>query len=239
MQSNNFKLGKSSAIVASVFISVASTVLIVTPSYGVKLEDIKQKWHNLVDFVEDIQKTWADIGKDAKKATNDSEGDMGEPDPVSSSEKLKNLLKNRPQQDYTLPAAQQKGEALQRALAKASVKNITGQAGQKNTADKIQYTTQIGQEAQNIANQAQQMDASQNILKAIAAQNALVVGMLAGKRTDDLQARGDSAYSNLMLTQIAEGMANSRTKEDLRDIGTISLTHELIGMNRLDPAYKK
>jgi len=238
MQSNNcrFKLGKILAIAASFSLG---GILITTPSYALDLADLTKNLQNFMDFVKDIQKTWADAAEDSKKATDDSKGEMGEADPVSSSEKLKNLLRNRQKQSYTLPEAQQKGEALQRAMARAAVKRITGQTGQKNTAEKIQSTTQASQLAQSIADQAQQMDASQNLLKAIAAQNALIVGMLAEQRTDSLQARGDTAYSNLMLNQIAEGMANSRTKEDLRDIGAVSLTHELIGMNRLDPAYSK
>lgn len=62
--------------------------------------------------------------------------------------------------------------------------------------------------------------------------------MLAQQRTDSLQARQDNSYSNLMLSQVAENTANARKKQDLNELGTLSLTHELIGISRLDPTQE-
>ncbi|MCG6138323.1 MAG: hypothetical protein MET45_27490, partial [Nostoc sp. LLA-1] len=82
------------------------------------------------------------------------------------------------------------------------------------------------------------MDATQNILKVMAGQNAQIVSMLAQQRTDSLTARQDTAQTNLMLNQIAENLSNQRKSDDLQRIGINSMNHELIGLLRLDPSFK-
>ncbi|WP_242056114.1 hypothetical protein [Nostoc flagelliforme] len=156
---------------------------------------------------------------------------MGAPDPIASADQLKDSLKD----DYSYPVAQEKAQKLSRDLALASVASVISEKGQQQTQEKIDTTAQIAQKASDIASQAQNMDASQNILKAIAAQNGLIVSILAEQRTDSLLARQDNAYSNLMLTQVADHLDSQRKKENSQDDGRLSLLHEVILNARLDP----
>ena len=219
------------------------SLLVATPSYGLVISDF---FSSLVDDIKgevsqiqtwtksQIDESWAGIKKDAQAAIDNTVGEMGAPDPIASSDELKNRIADT----YSLPVAKEKGQDLERELTRASIISVVGLTGQADTSQKIEKTTQIAQDAKTIADQAQDMDASQNVLKAIAAQNGLVVSMLAQQRTDSLQARQDNSYSNLMLTQVAENTANARKKQDLNELGTLSLSHELIGISRLDPTQE-
>ncbi len=219
------------------------TLLVATPSYGLVISDF---FSSLVDDIKgevsqiqtwaklQIDQSWAGIKKDAQAAIDNTVGEMGAPDPIASSDELKNRIADT----YSLPVAKEKGQDLERELTRASIISVVGKTGQADTYQKIEKTTQIAQDAKTIADQAQDMDASQNVLKAIAAQNGLVVSMLAQQRTDSLQARQDNSYSNLMLTQVAENTANARKKQELNGLGTLSLAHELIGISRLDPTQE-
>lgn len=225
-------------IVISLSVTLGS-LLIATPSYGLVISDF---FSSIVDDIKgevsqiqtwtksQIDQSWAGIKEDAQAAIDNTKGEMGAPDPIASSDELKNRIADT----YSLPVAKEKGQDLERELTRASIISVVGKTGQADTYKKIEKTTQIAQDAKTIADQAQDMDASQNVLKAIAAQNGLVVSMLAQQRTDSLQARQDNSYSNLILTQIAENTANARKKQDLNELDTLSLTHELIGISRLD-----
>ncbi|AUB44613.1 Methyl-accepting chemotaxis protein (plasmid) [Nostoc flagelliforme CCNUN1] len=229
--------------VAVLLSATVVSLLLATPSYGLVISDF---FSSIVDDIKgevsqiqtwtksQIDQSWAGIKKDAQAAIDNTVGEMGAPDPIASSDELKNRIADT----YSLPVAKEKGEDLERELTKASITSVIGITGQADTSQKIEKTTQIAQDAKSIADQAQEMNASQNILKAIAAQNGLVVSMLAQQRTDSLQARQDNSYSNLMLTQVAENTANARKKQDLNELGTLSLTHELIGISRLDPTQE-
>ncbi|GAX38807.1 hypothetical protein [Nodularia sp. NIES-3585] len=223
---------------------IVSGVLISTPSYGFNignflgsiLDDIRGELELIQSLaVAQIENTWSGIKEDAVASINDSIGSMGAPDPIKSG----NDLKDRLASEYSLPVAQQKAQDLERELTRASISAIMGEQGQQETANKIQRTTETAQEAQSLAEQAQGMDATQNILKVMAGQNAQIVSMLAQQRTDSLQSRHDTAQTNLMLTQIAENSANQRKREDSQRIGLIAGNHELIGTLRLDPTYQE
>ena len=99
--------------------------------------------------------------------------------------------------------------------------------GQQRTKKEIETTQQTVLDAQTLANDAQGMDASQNILKVIAAQNAQVVSMLGQSRTDGLQQRHDSQQTNLMLSQIAEQGASQRQRENLQIDGMAAQSLEI------------
>ncbi|MBE9052752.1 hypothetical protein IQ243_20455 [Nostocales cyanobacterium LEGE 11386] len=221
---------------------VISSILISTPSYGFNIgnflgsiiDEIRGEMQSIRSLAEaEIDRTWAGIKSDARQAINNSIGQMGAPDPIKSSNDLKDLLA----QEHSLPVAKEKAQDLERELTRASISAVMGSEGQRETANKISITTQTAQEAQNLAVQAQGMDASQNILKLMAGQNAQIVSMLAQQRTDSLQSRIDTTQSNLMLTQIAENSANQRKREDIQKRGLISVNHELAGISRLDPTY--
>lgn len=224
-----------------VIISVTvGSLLIAAPSYGFSINDfINSLVSDLQSEVSEIQtwardeinSGWADIKENASAAIDSSIGQLGAPDPIASADKLKGSLKD----DYSYPVAQEKAQKLSRDLALASVASVVSEKGQQQTQEKIDTTAQIAQQAKDISDEAQNMDASQNVLKAIAAQNGLIVSMLAEQRTDSLLARQDNAYSNLMLTQVADHLDSQRKKENSEEDGRLSLLHEVLLNARLDP----
>ncbi|ODG99882.1 hypothetical protein A4S05_35930 [Nostoc sp. KVJ20] len=224
-----------SATVVSLLLATPSYGLVISDFFSSIIDDIKGEVSQIQTWTKSqIDQSWAGIKEDAQAAIDNTVGEMGAPDPIASSDELKNRIADT----YSLPVAKEKGQDLERELTRASIISVVGKTGQADTSQKIEKTTQIAQDAKTIADQAQDMDASQNVLKAIAAQNGLVVSMLAQQRTDSLQARQDNSYSNLMLTQVAENTANARKKQDLNELGTLSLAHELIGISRLDPTQE-
>jgi hypothetical protein len=224
------------AIAAATF----GSLFIAAPGYGISINDffssIVSDLQSEVGEIqawakEEINNGWADIKENANAAIDSSIGQLGAPDPIASADQLKDSLKD----DYSYPVAQEKAQKLSRDLALASVASVVSEKGQQQTQEKIDTTAQIAQKASDIASEAQNMDASQNILKAIAAQNGLIVSMLAEQRTDSLLARQDNAYSNLMLTQVADHLDSQRKKENSEEDGRLSLLHEVLLNARLDP----
>lgn len=224
------------AIASATFVSL----FIAAPSYGISINDffssIVSDLQGEVSEIhawakEEINSAWADTKENANAAIDSSIGQLGAPDPIASAEQLKNTLKD----DYSYPVAQEKAQKLERELTLGSIASVIGKKGQQQTQEKIDTTAQIAQQAKGIADEAQNMDASQNVLKAIASQNALIVSMLAEQRTDSLLARQDNAYSNLMLTQVAEHLDSQRKKENSEEDGRLSLVHEVVLNARLDP----
>ena len=220
--------------------ATVGSLLIAAPSYGISINDFFssivsdlqgevseiQAWAN-----DQINSAWGDIKENAAAAIDSSIGQLGAPDPIASAEQLKNTLKD----DYSYPVAQEKAQKLERELTLGSIASVIGKKGQQQTQEKIDTTAQIAKLAKGIADEAQNMDASQNILKALASQNGLIVSMLAQQRTDSLLARQDNAYSNLMLTQVAEHLDSQRQKENSEEDGRLSLVHEVVLNARLDP----
>lgn len=229
----------------TVFISSGvASLLITAPSYGLSLNldsflasiksQIEGEMSQIRSIASDkINNLWAAAQEDANSAINGATGVMGAPDPVESGQRLKVALAS--DSDWALASIQ--AQDLQREITKASVSGVLGQQGQQDTSNKIDQTAQTAQDASNLGQQAQEMNASQNILKVIAAQNAQIVSMLAQQRTDSLQSRSDTAQSNMMLTQIAEQLAANRQKEDIQQEGLISLNLEVAAMSVLDPTY--
>ncbi|RCJ22870.1 hypothetical protein A6770_29340 [Nostoc minutum NIES-26] len=212
--------------ITTITLTLIGTFL-VAPSYGLQLDREK-----IIALITKIGKAWGEQGKNAEDSTENSVGDIGEPDPITASEDFKDKTAD----EQSLPTAQEKGEALQRAIARLKVSQTLGKQGQESTKALIDENLQVAREAQYLADEAQNMDASQNILKVIAAQNAQVISMLAQQRTDLLEQRTDTAHSNLMLTQVAEQMANERKQKNSEQEGLLSLLHEVALNARLDPA---
>jgi hypothetical protein len=220
--------------------ATVGSLLIAAPSYGISINDffssIVSDLQGEVSEIQawakgEINSAWGDIKENANAAIDSSIGQLGAPDPIASAEQLKNTLKD----DYSYPVAQEKAQKLERELTLGSIASVIGKKGQQQTQEKIETTAQIAKLAKGIADEAQNMDASQNVLKAIAAQNGLIVSMLAEQRTDSLLARQDNAYSNLMLTQVADHLDSQRKKENSEEDGRLSLVHEVVLNARLDP----
>ncbi|MFN6454689.1 MAG: hypothetical protein RM022_021140 [Nostoc sp. EfeVER01] len=220
--------------------ATVGSLLIAAPSYGISINnffssivsDLQGEVSEIQAWASDeINSAWGDIKENASAAIDSSIGQLGAPDPIASAEQLKNTLKD----DYSYPVAQEKAQKLERELTLGSIASVIGKKGQQQTQEKIDTTAQIAKLAKGIADEAQNMDASQNVLKAIASQNGLIVSMLAQQRTDSLLARQDNAYSNLMLTQVAEHLDSQRQKENSEEDGRLSLVHEVVLNARLDP----
>ncbi|MBD2513330.1 hypothetical protein H6G91_40345 [Nostoc muscorum FACHB-395] len=220
--------------------ATVGSLLIAAPSYGISINDffssIVSDLQGEVSEIQawakgEINSAWGDIKENANAAIDSSIGQLGAPDPIASAEQLKNTLKD----DYSYPVAQEKAQKLERELTLGSIASVIGKKGQQQTQEKIDTTAQIAKLAKGIADEAQNMDASQNVLKAIASQNGLIVSILAQQRTDSLLARQDNAYSNLMLTQVAEHLDSQRQKENSEEDGRLSLVHEVVLNARLDP----
>ncbi|QLE45005.1 hypothetical protein FD723_32045 (plasmid) [Nostoc sp. C052] len=220
--------------------ATVGSLLIAAPSYGISINDffssIVSDLQGEVSEIQawasdEINSAWGDIKENANAAIDSSIGQLGAPDPIASAEQLKDSLKD----DYSYPVAQEKAQKLERELTLGSIASVIGKKGQQQTQEKIDTTAQIAKLAKGIADEAQNMDASQNVLKAIASQNGLIVSMLAQQRTDSLLARQDNAYSNLMLTQVAEHLDSQRQKENSEEDGRLSLVHEVVLNARLDP----
>ena len=220
--------------------ATVGSLLIAAPSYGISINDffssivsdLQGEVSEIQAWADDqINSAWGDIKENAAAAIDSSIGQLGAPDPIASAEQLKNTLKD----DYSYPVAQEKAQKLERELTLGSIASVIGKKGQQQTQEKIDTTAQIAKLAKGIADEAQNMDASQNILKALASQNGLIVSMLAQQRTDSLLARQDNAYSNLMLTQVAEHLDSQRQKENSEEDGRLSLVHEVVLNARLDP----
>ncbi|MBD2254743.1 hypothetical protein [Nostoc parmelioides] len=222
---------------------VLAVVSVSTPSlaFGLSIpnfissifNDVKEEYSRLEKEVQQqIDDSWANISTDAKESIQSAIGEMGTPDPILSTQELRERLRN----SRSLPETKTLTGRLERNITRAAVNSTLGLEGQQDTKEKIKATTQISGETQALAQQAQSLDASQNILKVLAAQNAQVVSAITRFHADSLAGRQDSAQTNLMLSQVAENLANSTTKEELRTTGQASLTQELVFMSVLDPA---
>lgn len=222
---------KTKKIIAITTITlILSSTFLIPPSYGLQLDRDFQK---IITLITQIREAWGEQGQKAEDSTKDSVGEMNQPDPIAASEDFKDKTAD----EQSLPTAQEKGEALQRAIARLKVSQTLGKEGQESTKALIDENSQVAQKAQYFADEAQGMDASQNILKVIAAQNAQIVGMLSNQRTDSLEQRIDTAHSNLMLTQVAENLDNQRKQKNSEQEGLLSLLHEVALNARLDPAF--
>ncbi|MBG1268021.1 hypothetical protein [Nostoc sp. WHI] len=225
-----------SATVGSFFIAAPSYGFNINDFFSFIVSDLQGEVSEIQAWAKDeINSAWADIKENAEAAIDSSIGQLGAPDPIASADQLKDSLKD----DYSYPVAQQNAQELERQLTLASVASVVSKDGQQKTQAKIDTTAQIAQQAKDISDEAQNMDASQNVLKAIAAQNGLIVSMLAQQRTDSLSARQDNAYSNLMLTQVADHLDSQRKKQNSEEDGRLSLLHEVVLNARLDPTFKE
>jgi hypothetical protein len=221
-----------------------TTLLSAAPSYALNINSfLNQVLGEFKSYFQEtkseltttINETWGGLKNEATTATNNSTGTMGLPDPVSSANKLKDQLKDKGSwnESNTVEGAIAAANKLERETTRATVESVLGEKGQERTNNEIEATQQTVADAQDLGNQAQSMDASQNILKAIAAQNAQIVSMLGQSRTDGLQQRHDAQQTNLMLTQIAEQGASDRRRQNLMIDGITAQYTEITGFTSL------
>nr|WP_148663077.1 hypothetical protein [Scytonema hofmannii] len=228
---------------------IASIILLCsTPSYGFSINDFfSDVLGELNGYFEEaksqlnakVDEVWGSVKSDVQAAINSSIGEMDLPDPVKGSDQVQEKLKTKgiAAETNTTVGASEAAKQLERETTRATIASVLGKYGQERTAQEIETTKKTVDEAKSLADQAQGMDASQNILKVIAAQNAQIVSMLGQTRTDGLQARHDAQQTNLMLAQIAEQQASQQRKARLQETAAISQQVGIAGWSRLDPSY--
>ncbi len=234
-----FKFTKKGLIIGSAIGLV--TLLGAAPSYAFSVEDFfNEILGELNSYFEETKNEltaavneWGGMKSEAKTAIETGSMDM--PDSVGSADKLKDQLKGKGNwnESNTVEGAVSAANELERETTRATVKSVLGEQGQERTKKEIEATEQTVAEAQDLATEAQGMDASQNILKVIAAQNSQIVSMLGQSRTDGLQARHDAQQTNLMLSQIAEQGASDRRRQNLMMDGINAQYMEITGYSSL------
>ncbi|MHC5716887.1 MAG: hypothetical protein ACYTX0_33405 [Nostoc sp.] len=233
-----FKFPKKGVIIGSIIGLV--TLLSTAPSYAFSIDDFFKVLGKFNNYFEETKNEltaaaneWGGMKSEAKTAIKTGSMDM--PDPVNSAEKLKEQLKSKGNwnESNTVEGAVSAANELERETTRATVESVLGEVGQERTKNEIEATEQTVAEAKELAESAQTMDASQNILKVIAAQNSQIVSMLGQSRTDGLQARHDVQQTNLMLSQLAEQGASDRRRQNLMMDGISAQYMEISGFSSL------
>ncbi|MHC5776062.1 hypothetical protein [Nostoc sp.] len=233
-----FKFPKKGVIIGSIIGLV--TLLSTAPSYAFSIDDFFKVLGKFNNYFEETKNEltaaaneWGGMKSEAKTAIKTGSMDM--PDPVNSAEKLKEQLKGKGNwnESNTVEGAVSAANELERETTRATVESVLGEVGQERTKNEIEATEQTVAEAKELAESAQTMDASQNILKVIAAQNSQIVSMLGQSRTDGLQARHDVQQTNLMLSQLAEQGASDRRRQNLMMDGISAQYMEISGFSSL------
>lgn len=235
---------KKSIVIGTVTIA---SLFIAAPSYGFSL-NINDFFNSILGGVNSyfqqvqfnanytIRQKWAGLKQDAQNAVNESLGIMQAPNPIAAGENIRGIIAENgvSQKDNNIiQGAVLEQNALEQGITRASIESVLGNDGQQRTRNEINATAQTVSDAQALADGAQQMDASQDILKAIAAQNAQVVSMLGQVRTDGLQQRQDAQQSNLMLSQIAKQGDSERLRQNLQIDGLTAQHMEIAGYTTL------
>lgn len=197
---------------------------------------------------EEITAKWEGIKEDAKSAINNSVGDMGMPNSIEASEQLKKEIGDK----QTIAQKATRAEELERALNRQSVEAVIGEEGQKIAKDSIEDTEEVAtkskesaQKTDLLAQEAQNARSSQDVLKAISAQqaslseqNSQIAWLLSKQRSDNLKNQMAQAQGNLMLGQIAENQAaEERGKRVQRNANTATIA-EMATMLQLDVSSK-
>jgi predicted RND superfamily exporter protein len=235
-----FKFPKKGILIGSTIGLV--TLFSATPSYAFSIDDffndILGELNSYFESTKNeltaaVNEAWGGMKSEATSAIKTGSMDM--PNPVASADKLKEQLKGKGNwnESNTVEGAVSAANELERETTRATVKSVLGEQGQERTKKEIEATEQTVAEAKELAESAQTMDASQNILKVIAAQNSQIVSMLGQSRTDGLQARHDAQQTNLMLSQIAEQGASDRRRQNLMMDGINAQYLEIAGFSSL------
>jgi predicted RND superfamily exporter protein len=239
----SFKLKSKKGVIIGAIIGVA-TLLIAAPSYAFSLDSLFQGVIGEVkgyfeqtkeEVTAAINEKWGGLKNEAKVAVQKETGAMKLPNPVGAADKLKEQLKEKGSwnESNTVEGAVVASKELERETTRATIESVLGQKGQERTKKEIEATEGTVSQVQQIADEAQTMDASQDVLKAIAAQNAQIASMLGQSRTDGLQQRHDAQQTNLMLSQIAEQGASERKRQNLAVDGINAQFMQLTGYSSL------
>lgn len=249
------KISKKAKI--SLCVLCGTPLLFTNPAHALNIEDF---FDDIIGEVEgyattflktaeeEIAAKWKGIQADAKSAINNSVGDMGMPNSIKASEEIKKEIGDK----QTIAQKATRAEELERALNRQSVQAIIGEEGQKITKDSIEDTEEVAtkskesaQKTDSLAQATQNAKSSQDVLKAISAQqaalseqNSQIAWLLSKQRSDNLKNQMAQAQGNLMLGQIAENQAiEQRGKQVQRNANTATIA-EMATMLQLDVSSK-
>lgn len=197
---------------------------------------------------EEITAKWEGIKEDAQSAIDNSVGEMGMPNSIKASEQFKEEIGDK----QTIAQKATRAEELERALNRQSVEAIIGEEGQKFTFDSIKDTEEVAikskesaEKTVSLAEKAQSARSSQDVLKAISAQqaalseqNSQIAWLLSKQRSDNLKNQMAQAQGNLMLGQIAENQAAEARGKDVQRSANTATIAEMATMLQLDVSSK-
>lgn len=98
------------------------------------------------------------------------------------------------------------GNQIERDLTRTGIESVLGEAGQNRMKQEIDMTQETVKGIATDADQAQKLDVTQDVQKKqirVMAQQSMLLGAM---RADAIQARVDTQYTNLNLSNISRGM---------------------------------
>jgi hypothetical protein len=222
-------------IIAGIFIGIdSSRAITISNFFGSVLKQVNNELSQAENaLVSDINKWTKVVSQPAQQAVSSNTGTLGAVDPILSSQQLKTSLSGT----LSLPVASKYAQSLERSITKNYISTVLGSNGQQNAADKINNINQTAQTVQDEATNAQNLTASQDVLKVLTNQNAQIASLLAQSRADSIQFRQDTMQNSLMLHQIAQYAADQQNAQNLKDVGTTALINEISGLMSLSPTH--
>ncbi|HAG82509.1 MAG TPA: hypothetical protein DCL61_15435 [Cyanobacteria bacterium UBA12227] len=188
-------------------------------SFDEVISDVRGKFNEIVEQFEGYfssldtyldqvaEQVFGSIADDINVAIEAATGQMEIPDPITAREVLAESLGQGEKavlMENPVTGTRRAANKLDREMTRASIASVLGEAGQERVASEIEGTKEAVSQTSSLANLAQNMDASQKVLKAIAAQNGQMASVLGQQRIDAMLARQDAQYANLNLSNISE-----------------------------------
>jgi|GEM_PF-2608427 len=236
---SKFRLGKRSVgllIIISLLCPKPSyaTIGFTLPSFNTIFTNLTTnltaQYNGILSQITNDLKNFGGLKQYYTQIANMNLGSFNLVDPIASGQALKALLgphfAGMPQLNQVL--------SLQRMLTKQVIGARTGTNGQNVSQAAINNATSIAQQATTLATNAQNLTASQDVLKAIAAIQAMQVSLEASSITEKYQSRQESIYNTLMAAQNATLQQANLNKGLITDMGTTSLEQEMSGMSSLN-----
>lgn len=169
-----------------------------------------------------------------------AQGEMGVPSPNQARVEIEAGATNTPA-DITLDVFEvnpvvhgvYSSNNVDRDLTRMQVQTVLGQAGQAKTKEQIDSTQQVVEGISTDANDAQELDVTQDVMKKqikAFAQQSLILGQM---RSDALQARLDTQFTNLNLTNMSRTLDEVGRSERNSHSANAMFLIEISGLSQL------
>ncbi|MFP5271195.1 hypothetical protein [Coleofasciculus sp.] len=212
------------------------------------ISDVSSKFNEIIEQFEGyfssldayldqvVEEVFGAVATDINVALEAATGQMEIPDPITARKVLTESLgqgETTVFMENPVTGTQRAANTLDREMTRASIASVLGEAGQERVVSEIESTKEAVSQASTLAQQAQNLDASQKVLKAIAAQNGQIAEVLGQQRLDALQARQDAQYANLNLSNISETLDAEAKERRLTLMGEAAYELSAIAGNSL------